>query len=68
MEKEICRCTVQFKPSCCYDKGIGTEVNKVKGFETWKTAAEKGHEIVQYDLGQFYRLGISVEKMKLNLT
>ena len=34
----------------------------IKAFEIYKIAAEKGHNVAQYNLGQFYRCGIGTEK------
>ena len=31
----------------CYDKGIGTEINKEKVFELYKIAAKKGHRVAK---------------------
>jgi TPR repeat protein len=46
----------------CYEKGIGTKINKTKAFELYKIAAEKEHSIAQYNLGYFYENGLSIEK------
>ncbi len=38
---------VQFQLGCCYNEGIGIEVNKEKAFELYRIAAEKGHITAQ---------------------
>ncbi|GES98932.1 kinase-like domain-containing protein [Rhizophagus clarus] len=47
---------------CLYHKGIGTETNKVKAFELYKIAAEKGHTLAQNNLGLLYQNGEGTEK------
>jgi TPR repeat protein len=53
---------VQFQLGYYYDKGIGTEINKIKAFELYKIAAEKGHNVAQYNLGLLYENGEGIEK------
>ncbi|CAI2173652.1 13445_t:CDS:2 [Funneliformis geosporum] len=49
--------TAQYKFACCYEKGIGTEVNKEKAFEFYMYAAERGNVFAQNSLGLLYEQG-----------
>ncbi|CAB4390485.1 unnamed protein product [Rhizophagus irregularis] len=46
----------------CYDKGIGTEINKKKAFKLYKIAAEKGENFAQNSLGFLYEYGEAAVK------
>ena len=43
----------KFQLGYCYDKGIGTEINKAKAFDLYNIAAEKGSNEALYNLS-FY--------------
>jgi len=42
----------QFQLGHCYENGIGTEISKMKAFELYRTAAEKGNGDAQNNLGK----------------
>ncbi|CAB5199549.1 unnamed protein product [Rhizophagus irregularis] len=46
----------------CYLNGIGTEVNKMKAFESYEKAANQGYKVAQYILGECYELGNGVNR------
>ncbi|GBB83818.1 hypothetical protein RclHR1_10490002 [Rhizophagus clarus] len=52
----------QYKLGNCYEKGIGTETNKIKAFEFYKIAADKGNIEAQYKLSLLYKSGVIVKK------
>ncbi|GES98825.1 kinase-like domain-containing protein [Rhizophagus clarus] len=52
----------QFQLGYCYDKGIGTDVVKIRAFELYKMAAEKEHIVAQINLGSLFEHGKGTEK------
>jgi TPR repeat protein len=52
----------KFQLGYCYDEGIGTDINKVKAFELYTVAAEKGNNEALYNLSFLYELGEGVNK------
>ncbi|GBB87039.1 hypothetical protein RclHR1_01350014 [Rhizophagus clarus] len=52
----------QFRLGYCYDKGIGTEINKAKAFELYNIVAKKEVNDAQNNLGHLYMKGEVPEK------
>ena len=41
----------------CYDKGLGTDVNKTKAFELFEKSANLGYCFAMYNVGTYYKNG-----------
>ena len=52
----------QHKVTYCYNKGIGTDINKTKAIEFYTIAAKKGNSWAQNNLGVLYENGDGTEK------
>ncbi|EXX78943.1 hypothetical protein RirG_010370 [Rhizophagus irregularis DAOM 197198w] len=46
----------------CYEKGIGTKVDKQKAIELYQESANLGNEVAQNNLGVMYKNGDGIAK------
>lgn len=46
----------------CYEKGLGTEKNRVKAFQCYKSAADQNVTAAQIKTAEYYAKGIGIEK------
>ena len=51
-----------YNEGCRYYNGDGVSVDKQKAVELWQKAAELGHDMAQYNLGNCYNDGDGVAK------